>query len=112
MRKRTANEPSPGASRLPSPGGRGFIAAIFGIVIFLIVRRALLVLFLSGKILGYGGALNAWEGPVARQTVIHDGIPIDIYRGPNSTSPILIIHGVNPTGKNSLDLAHEVSPHA
>jgi len=64
----------------------------------------LLVLFFSAKILGYPGALDAWEGPVDRRTVIHDGIPVDIYHGPNSSSPILIVHGVNPTGKNSLDL--------
>jgi hypothetical protein len=30
-------------------------------------------------------------------------MPIDIYGGPSS-SAILIVHGVNPTGKNSLDL--------
>ena len=71
---------------------------------FVIAWRVLPVLFLSGKILGYGGALNAWEGPVDRETVVHEGIPVDIYRGRKSVSPILIVHGVNPTGKNSLDL--------
>ncbi len=104
----SANDPSPGALRLPSPGRRGLAryaaTAIFLVATFLFVRRLLLVLFLSAKILGYGSALNAWEGPVDRQTVIHDGISVDIYRGPNSVSPILIVHGVNPTGKDSLDL--------
>jgi dienelactone hydrolase len=83
---------------------RKLVAGILAVVAFFVLRRFLLVLFLSGKILGYPDALNAWEGPVDRQTVIHDGIPIDIYRGPKSISPILIVHGVNPTGKNSLDL--------
>jgi hypothetical protein len=104
----TPIRPSPN----PVPEGEGFIglhgrkvvAAILAIVVFFALRRFLLVLFFSAKILGYSDALNAWEGPVDRQTVVHDGIPVDIYRGPNSTSPILIVHGVNPTGKNSLDL--------
>lgn len=83
---------------------RAIAAAAILVLGFFLVRRLLLVLFLSGKILGYGSALNAWEGAVDRRTVIHDGISIDIYRGPNPVSPILIVHGVNPTGKNSLDL--------
>src|SRR5687768_6009097 len=74
------------------------------VLAFLIGQRLLLALFFSAKILGYDGALNAWEGPVDRRTVVLDGISVDIYRGPESSSPVLIVHGVNPTGKNSLDL--------
>ena len=104
----TRFRPSPN----PLPEGEGFIglhgrktfAGIAAVVVFLVLRRFLLVVFLTAKILGYPGALNAWEGAVDRRTIAHDGIPVDIYRGPNSTSPILIVHGVNPTGKNSLDL--------
>jgi hypothetical protein len=81
-----------------------FLALLLAVAAFFIARRALLVLFLSAKILGYEGWLNAWRGAVDRETVVHLGIPVDIYRGPYSTSPILIVHGVNPTGKNSLDL--------
>jgi dienelactone hydrolase len=81
-----------------------FLAFSFLITTSLLVRRALLVLLLSAKILNYGGALDAWKGPVSRETVIHAGIPVDIYRGRNPVSPILIVHGVNPTGKDSLDL--------
>jgi hypothetical protein len=83
---------------------RKIVVGIVAVVVFFVLRRFLLVVFLSAKILGYPGALNAWEGPVDRQTVIHDGIAIDIYRGPKSASAILVVHGVNPTGKNSLDL--------
>src|SRR5262245_14787999 len=79
------------------------IAALF-VAGFLIAQRFLIVLLLAAKILGYGGALNAWRGPVDRRTVVHDGIPIDVYKGARSHSSILIVHGVNPTGKNSLDL--------
>ena len=68
------------------------------------MRRGLLVVFLAAKILGYADALNAWEGAVSRQTTVRGGIPVDVYRGSNPVSPILIVHGVNPTGKDSLDL--------
>jgi pimeloyl-ACP methyl ester carboxylesterase len=72
--------------------------------VFLLVRRGLLVVFLGAKILGYADALNVWEGAVSRQTIVHGGIPVDVYRGRDTVSPILIVHGVNPTGKDSLDL--------
>jgi pimeloyl-ACP methyl ester carboxylesterase len=104
----TPIRPSP----IPLPEGEGFIGShrrkvftgLLAVVAFFALRRFLLVVFLTAKILGYPGALNAWEGAVDRETVTHDGIPVDVYRGPNSSSPILIVHGVNPTGKNSLDL--------
>jgi pimeloyl-ACP methyl ester carboxylesterase len=88
-------------------GFRAFlcIAAITLLVsAVLVARRALLVVLLSAKILGYGSGLDAWKGPISRETRIHAGIPVDIYRGRNPVSPILIVHGVNPTGKDSLDL--------
>jgi pimeloyl-ACP methyl ester carboxylesterase len=70
---------------------------------FLVLRRGILVTFLALKILGYTDALDAWEGAVRHQTVQHDGMRIDVY-GESSASPILIVHGVNPSGKDSLDL--------
>jgi len=81
------------------------VAAAFGLVLgFLFLRRALLVVLLALKILGHADALDAWKGPVRRETFAHAGIPIDVYSGEHSVSSILIIHGVNPTGKDSLDL--------
>jgi dienelactone hydrolase len=70
----------------------------------LLLRRILLVVFLGLKILGHSRPLDIWKGPVRHETVQHDGIPIDVYTAAQSRSPILIIHGVNPTGKNSTDL--------
>jgi hypothetical protein len=81
----------------------GAIALVFLFVVFLLLRRGILVSFLALKILGQTAPLDAWEGPVHRETVEHDGMPIDIYGKPSS-SAILIVHGVNPTGKDSLDL--------
>src|SRR2546426_2921442 len=89
----------------------GFSPRLFPVFVFLclcgcllLLRRGLVVVFLALKILGYPAALDAWIGAVSHQTVSYAGIPVDIYGSPQSGSPILIIHGVNPTGKNSLDL--------
>src|SRR5437867_9322867 len=67
---------------------------------WLLLRRGLLVLLLAAKILGYADALNAWQGAVSRRTIMRAGIPVDLYRGGNPVSPLLIVHGVNPTGKD------------
>jgi len=72
------------------------------VLVFLAGRRFLLVGSLALKILDHTEALDAWKGPVLHRTVEHAGIPIDIYGADGS--PLLIIHGVNTTGKNSLDL--------
>ncbi len=74
------------------------------LAIAVVLRRGLLVVFLALKILGYPAALDAWRGPVLHQTVSRFGIPVDVYGNSDSDSPLLIVHGVNPTGKNSLDL--------
>jgi pimeloyl-ACP methyl ester carboxylesterase len=73
-------------------------------MMLVVLRRGLLVVFLALKILGYPAALDAWRGAVSHQTVSYSGIPVDIYGRPQTDSPMLIVHGVNPTGKNSLDL--------
>jgi pimeloyl-ACP methyl ester carboxylesterase len=86
------------------PKVRRISMALVALFVFLVLRRALLVVCLGLKILGYTDALNAWKGPVRHETVEHAGIPIDIYSGEHAYSPILIVHGLNPTGKNSLDL--------
>src|SRR5262245_57584350 len=87
-----------------SPIVRRIFGALFILLVSLLLRRALLVICLGLKILGYTDALNAWKGPVRHETVEHAGIPIDIYSGEHAHSPILIVHGLNPTGKDSLDL--------
>ena len=68
------------------------------------LQRALLVVLLALKILGNPAALDAWKGAVSHQTLSYSGISVDVYGNPQSSSPMLIVHGVNPTGKNSLDL--------
>jgi pimeloyl-ACP methyl ester carboxylesterase len=83
---------------------RKLILAASAAAILLFLRRGLLVVFLGLKILGHPAALDAWTGPVLHQTVSYSGIPVDVYSSPKSESAMLIVHGVNPTGKNSLDL--------
>lgn len=84
---------------------RGLLAAIAcGILLLVVLRRALLVSFLALKLVDYPAALDSWKGAVSHRTVEHAGIPIDIYGDDASSSALLIVHGINPTGKNSLDL--------
>src|SRR5213593_3783790 len=83
---------------------RAILAVLLLVGSWLLLRRSLLVLLLAAKILGYSGPLNAWQGTVSRQTIMHAGVPIDVYRGRNPVSPLLIVHGVNPTGKDNVDL--------
>src|SRR5215471_592793 len=70
------------------------------ILLLVALRRPLLVVFLALKILGHSAALDAWKGAVSHQTVVNSGIPVDIYGDPRSLSAMLIVHGVNPTGKD------------
>jgi pimeloyl-ACP methyl ester carboxylesterase len=78
-------------------------AALLLVTVALVLRRVLLVTFLALKILGYPAGFDGWKGPVRRQNLEHAGIPIDVY-GESPGAAILIVHGVNPTGKDSLDL--------
>jgi hypothetical protein len=71
------------------------------VVAFLVLRRGVLIVLLGLKILGHPGALDAWRGSVRHETVHHNGIPIDIYDGHRPGAPLLIVHGVNPDGKDS-----------
>src|SRR6266705_3398264 len=83
---------------------RALAATLLGILLLVCLRRGLLVVFLALKILGHTDALDAWRGPVSHQTVVHAEMPIDVYGAEKSSPAILIIHGVNPTGKDSLGL--------
>jgi pimeloyl-ACP methyl ester carboxylesterase len=83
--------------------GRTFLLLAIA-VLFIAARRGLLVAFLGLKILGHPAGLDSWKGAVRYETIQHAGIPIDIYTGSGRQSPLLIIHGVNPTGKDSVDL--------
>jgi pimeloyl-ACP methyl ester carboxylesterase len=83
---------------------RRLILVLLVVAVSVLLRRGLLVIFLALKILGHPAALDAWTGAVLHQTVSYSGIPVDVYGSLKSDSAMLIVHGVNPTGKNSLDL--------
>ena len=58
----------------------------------------------SSKVLGFNEPFDHWQGPVRRNTMWIGPIEADVYSGANSRTPVLIVHGVNETGKNSPEL--------
>src|SRR5687768_2721541 len=84
------------------------------------VRRALLLVFItvscialyefaglvytSAGLLGFPTALDSWRSPVVRSSHLLGTIAVDIYESPRSRSTILMVHGVNESGKNSPEL--------
>jgi pimeloyl-ACP methyl ester carboxylesterase len=90
--------------RITPPKAASLAAFLCVFVSLWFLQRALLVVLLALKILGNTAALDSWKGAVSHQTLSYSGIPVDVYGNAQSGSPILIVHGVNPTGKNSLDL--------
>jgi pimeloyl-ACP methyl ester carboxylesterase len=59
------------------------------------------VLSTGAVILGIGDPLRYWHGPVTRTTMTFGPYPADVYTSRRSEMPIVMIHGVNETGKNS-----------
>ena len=55
----------------------------------------------AAKVLGFGEPFDSWYGPIARGTVSIGTIEADVYTSSASRTPILLVHGVNETGKNS-----------
>jgi len=82
---------------------RFLCAAIFaGMMVGLYNVAALISV--SSKVLGFNELFDRWQGPVRRSTVWMGPVEADVYLGANSRTPALIVHGVNETGKNSLEL--------
>jgi pimeloyl-ACP methyl ester carboxylesterase len=55
----------------------------------------------TAKVFRHGAAFDWWQGPVSRSTIRIGSITADVYSGSQSTSPLLFVHGVNETGKDS-----------
>src|SRR5262245_56781775 len=64
------------------------------------------VVVTSAKVLGSDTVFDWWHGPIARSTVSIGTIPADMYTGSGSRQPLLLIHGVNETGKNAPEVKH------
>jgi len=77
-------------------------ASIFGVYKFALVASA------SAKALGSGYVFDLWHGPVSRSSTWIGKIPADVYTSSRSRFPLLLVHGVNESGKNS----PEVKPFA
>src|SRR5579883_655938 len=74
-----------------------FIAAIF-LYHFIYLGCA------TAKLLGHGTAFEFWRGPVTRSMIFIGPIETDVYTGNQSHFPLVLVHGVNESGKNSPDL--------
>ena len=79
--------------------------ALLAIVLAVLLVRVLLVGAFVAKILGRNDYLDGWKGAVSRQTTTIAGIVSDNYsRNSNAGFPVVIVHGVNTTGKDNLDI--------
>src|SRR5215470_7768921 len=80
-----------------------FLALLVGVACICLYPLALSVCT-TGKLLGYGYAFDLWRGSISRSTTQIGAIPADVYTGPRSNFPVVLVHGVNETGKDSPDL--------
>ena len=58
----------------------------------------------SAQILGYGGFVAWRQAPVSKTAVTIGHMQADVYTSSRSRSPLLLVHGVNDTGKNSPEI--------
>jgi acetyl esterase/lipase len=77
--------------------GLGLLAAIF-------VYQAGYLACATAKALGYGYAFDLWRGPVVRSTIRVGAIETDVYSASQSHFPLVLVHGVNESGKDSTEL--------
>jgi acetyl esterase/lipase len=77
--------------------GVGFLAAIF-------VYQAGYLAGATAKAVGYGYVFDLWRGPVARSTIQVGAIETDVYSTSQSHFPLVLVHGVNESGKDSTQL--------
>src|SRR5262245_35230971 len=80
-----------------------FLVASLGLACICLYPLALSVCT-TGKLLGWGYAFDLWSGSISRSTTHIGAIPVDVYTGPRSKFPVVLVHGVNETGKDSPDL--------
>src|SRR5215813_6745554 len=84
---------------------RIFLLALMIICVVGLYRFATLIVT-SAKVLGSDTVFDWWHGPIARSSIFIGTIPADVYTGPGSREPLLLIHGVNETGKNAPEVKH------
>ncbi len=78
---------------------------LFAAVFVLFAYRLVLVTAFAAKILDHPQYLNLLKGPVSRTTQTSHGLTFDVY-SPAVRRPatLMMIHGVNPTGKDHPDI--------
>jgi pimeloyl-ACP methyl ester carboxylesterase len=80
---------------------RRFIIAsgVMGLVL-VVLYQSVPVLSTVAIVLDAGDPLRLWHGPIARTTTSFGPYPADVYTSRRSVVPILLIHGVNESGKD------------
>lgn len=74
------------------------------VVAALLLEYVLVTAAFSSKLLGYSGPLDAMRGGAPRWSTMLAGVPVDEYRRGSGGTPLLLVHGMNPDGRNDPDL--------
>ncbi len=82
---------------------RIFLLLVIAVSIFALYKFAV-VATASAKALGSGYLFDLWHGPVSLSSTSIGKIPADVYTSSRSRFPLLLVHGVNETGKNSAEV--------
>jgi hypothetical protein len=82
---------------------RAIWVVLIGLLSIALYNFAVLA-FTSAGFLGLETPLDSWRKPVKRSSIWIGTMETDVYEGPRSDSTVLIIHGVNETGKDSPQL--------
>lgn len=76
-------------------------------VVSLIATYKLAVLAsVSAKVLGSDKTFDWWHDRISRSTISIGPIPADVYTSRGSRFPLLLVHGVNETGKDAPEVKH------
>jgi len=78
------------------------------VVLLLLVLAAgyhsAILVFTAAKVLNHGAVFDWWNGAAVRLSQEIGGIPADLYTSSDSGTPLLFIHGVNESGKDSAEI--------
>jgi len=74
------------------------------VVIVVGLYKVAVLLTVTAKVLGFDQPFDWWRGPVLQTSTSIGSLQADVYTTPRSRTPVLFVHGVNETGKDSHDL--------
>jgi pimeloyl-ACP methyl ester carboxylesterase len=74
------------------------------VIVALFLYEFALPLSTAAKLLELNFPFDIWRGPITRSAIHVGSIAADVYTGSASRVPVLFVHGVNESGKDSPDL--------